>query len=75
MYVGKIAPTVDEATVQKLLEACGPVKEWKRMSDPVTNQLKARPTSSDLHPNSMAQHVSPRSRWSQLGVLLGAEIR
>ena len=27
-------------TVKALLEACGPVKSWKRMTDPETNQPK-----------------------------------
>lgn len=40
VYVGKIAPTVDDGMVQRLLEACGPVKNWKRMTDPQTNEPK-----------------------------------
>ena len=30
-FVGKIAPSVEDAIIQALLEACGPVKSWKRM--------------------------------------------
>lgn len=40
LYVGKIAATVDDSTIKRLLEACGPVKSWKRMSDPETNKPK-----------------------------------
>ena len=31
MYVGKIAPGVDDPTIQALLEACGPIKSWNRL--------------------------------------------
>ncbi|GAQ84979.1 RNA-binding protein 25 [Klebsormidium nitens] len=30
MYVGKIAPTVDDDLVRSILEVCGPLKSWKR---------------------------------------------
>lgn len=32
VYVGKIAPSLDDSVVRQLLEACGPVKSWKRMT-------------------------------------------
>jgi RNA recognition motif-containing protein len=32
VYVGKIAPTLDDSVVQQLLQACGPTKSWKRMT-------------------------------------------
>lgn len=31
LYVGKIAPTVQEPVIRKLLEACGPIRNWKLM--------------------------------------------
>lgn len=40
LYVGKIASTVSDETIQTLLEACGPVKSWKPMQDPQTNTSK-----------------------------------
>lgn len=40
LYVGKIASTVSDETIQTLLEACGPVKSWKPMQDPETNKSK-----------------------------------
>ena len=40
LYVGKIAPSVDDSVIKALLEACGPVKSWKRVQDPDTKQLK-----------------------------------
>jgi hypothetical protein len=32
VYVGKIAPTLEDAVVQQLLQACGATKSWKRMT-------------------------------------------
>jgi RNA-binding protein 25 len=32
VYVGKIAPTADDTVVRQLLEACGAIKSWKRMT-------------------------------------------
>lgn len=40
LYVGKIASTVSDETIQTLLAACGPVKSWKPMQDPETNKSK-----------------------------------
>ncbi|KAK9847428.1 hypothetical protein WJX84_011241, partial [Apatococcus fuscideae] len=40
LYVGKIAPTVDDETIKKLMETCGPVKSWKRLQDAETKQPK-----------------------------------
>ncbi|XP_038703620.1 RNA-binding protein 25 isoform X2 [Tripterygium wilfordii] len=34
VYVGKIAPTVDNDFMLSLLRLCGPVKSWKRAPDP-----------------------------------------
>ena len=41
LYVGKISPGVDDAVVRALLEACGPLRSWKRVQDPETQ--KPRP--------------------------------
>ncbi|CAL8467178.1 g6714 [Coccomyxa elongata] len=40
LYVGKIAPSVDDSVIKALLEACGSMKSWKRVQDPDTKQLK-----------------------------------
>ena len=40
LYVGKIAASVEEDAMRALLEACGAVKSWKRMTDPSTGQPK-----------------------------------
>ena len=40
VYVGKIAATVDDATIKALLEACGAVRSWKRVTDPETQAPK-----------------------------------
>lgn len=40
VYVGKISPSVDDNLIKQLLEACGPVKSWKRMEDPDTKAHK-----------------------------------
>ncbi|KAK9832941.1 hypothetical protein WJX74_002428 [Apatococcus lobatus] len=40
LYVGKIAPTVDDNTIKSLMETCGPVKSWKRLQDAETKQPK-----------------------------------
>lgn len=40
LYVGKIAPSIDDNVIKALLEACGPVKSWKRVQDPDTQQPK-----------------------------------
>ncbi|GAB4829218.1 hypothetical protein Ancab_018884 [Ancistrocladus abbreviatus] len=34
VYVGKIAPTIENDFMLSLLELCGPVKSWKRPEDP-----------------------------------------
>lgn len=41
LYVGKIAPSISDSLIKELLEACGPVKSWKRMEDPDSKALKA----------------------------------
>lgn len=33
LYVGKIAPSLEDSVVRTLLESCGPVASWKRMQD------------------------------------------
>ncbi len=38
--MGKIASTVDDDTIKTLMEACGPVKSWKRLQDAETKQSK-----------------------------------
>lgn len=40
LYVGNIARGVSDDFMRQLLETCGPVKEWKRLEDPETKQLK-----------------------------------
>lgn len=40
VYVGKIAPTLDDSIVSSLLNACGTVKSWKRQEDPATKEKK-----------------------------------
>ena len=40
IYVGKIAATLDDDVMMKLLEACGKVKQWKPVKDPSNNQPK-----------------------------------
>ncbi len=41
IYVGKIAPSVPDNLVRKLLDACGAVKSWNRQKDPETKMGKA----------------------------------
>lgn len=38
--MGKIASTVEPELIRQLLEACGPVKEWKPATDPETGKMK-----------------------------------
>jgi RNA-binding protein 25 len=40
VYVGKIAPTLNDDVVSSLLNACGTVKSWKRQEDPSTKEKK-----------------------------------
>ena len=40
LYVGKIAPTVEDAFVREILSKCGNVKEWKPAMDPGTKKPK-----------------------------------
>jgi len=40
VYVGKIPPTVDDDFIRRLLELCGDVAFWRRVTDPTTGQLK-----------------------------------
>jgi len=41
VYVGKIAPGIEDDFVKKLLEQCGKIVHWKRVADPSTGKLKA----------------------------------
>jgi len=40
VYVGKIAATIEDDFIRKLLESCGKVVKWSRYVDPVTEQPK-----------------------------------
>ncbi|CAI5523804.1 unnamed protein product [Closterium sp. Naga37s-1] len=40
VYVGKLAPSVDDTLVVKLLELCGPLRSWKRAADPTSGSPK-----------------------------------
>jgi len=40
VYVGKIPPTVEDEFIRKLLEFCGDVAFWRRVTDPTSGQLK-----------------------------------
>eukprot|EP00252_Welwitschia_mirabilis_P023953 TRINITY_DN691_c0_g1_i1.p1 TRINITY_DN691_c0_g1~~TRINITY_DN691_c0_g1_i1.p1 ORF type:complete len:855 (+),score=279.07 TRINITY_DN691_c0_g1_i1:214-2778(+) len=40
VYVGKIAPTVDNEFLLSILELCGPIKSWKRAQDPTNGMPK-----------------------------------
>jgi len=40
LWVGKIAPTVEAQLIRDVLEACGPLKEWKPALDPATGGIK-----------------------------------
>ncbi|CAD6245050.1 unnamed protein product [Miscanthus lutarioriparius] len=40
VYVGKIAPTVDNDFLLSLLRLCGPIKSWKRAQDPSDGKPK-----------------------------------
>ena len=57
MYVGKIAPGVDDPTIQALLEACGPVKSWNRLVVSVPLTLYR---SLDSNPKHAAGPGHPR---------------
>lgn len=41
MYVGKIAPSVEDKFFRMLLEHCGHVSHWRRVKDAVSGDLKA----------------------------------
>ncbi|GLT87220.1 hypothetical protein SLE2022_053160 [Rubroshorea leprosula] len=41
VYIGMIAPTVDNDFMLSLLHLCGPVKSWKRAQDPTDGTLRA----------------------------------
>ncbi|XP_052173187.1 RNA-binding motif protein 25 isoform X2 [Diospyros lotus] len=41
VYVGKIAPTVENDFILSLLQLCGPVKNWKRVQDPTNGTPKS----------------------------------
>lgn len=41
VWVGKIPVGVDDDFMEKLLRCCGPLKEWKRVIDPVTKAMKS----------------------------------
>eukprot|EP01102_Stenamoeba_stenopodia_P020634 TRINITY_DN8121_c0_g2_i1.p1 TRINITY_DN8121_c0_g2~~TRINITY_DN8121_c0_g2_i1.p1 ORF type:complete len:561 (-),score=148.95 TRINITY_DN8121_c0_g2_i1:410-1963(-) len=51
VYVGKIAPSVEDDFVRRLLEKCGPVSNWKRVVDPVTEALSAFGFCEFAHPD------------------------
>ncbi|CAM6100095.1 unnamed protein product [Calypogeia fissa] len=40
VYVGKIAPTIEDDFLRALLELCGDIKSWKRAQDPTTGSPK-----------------------------------
>jgi len=40
VYVGKIPPDMDDTTIRRLLDACGAVRLWRRVRNPLTNTLK-----------------------------------
>lgn len=40
VYVGKIAPGVEDDFVKQVLEQCGGVDNWKRMKDPISGDWK-----------------------------------
>lgn len=40
VWVGKIAPSIDDPALRQLLDACGPVRSWKRMEDTAAKELK-----------------------------------
>ncbi|OMO52786.1 hypothetical protein COLO4_36971 [Corchorus olitorius] len=40
VYIGKIAPTVDNDFMLSILRLCGPVKSWKRAQDPTNGTPK-----------------------------------
>lgn len=64
VYVGKIAPTLEDAVVKQLLEACGPVKSWKRMT------VGTR-SFAECYLNDMAGH-RPCAQTALVQWLLGA---
>jgi RNA recognition motif-containing protein len=41
VYVGKISPLVDEVWIKKLLQACGALSKWTRLTDMDTKKLKS----------------------------------
>lgn len=41
VWVGKIAPTVENETIHALLKACGKIKEWKPVLDVDTGKMKS----------------------------------
>lgn len=40
VYVGKIAPTIEDEFLRAILELCGQIKSWKRAQDPTTGSPK-----------------------------------
>lgn len=40
LWIGRIARSLEPRVVRDLLEACGPIKEWKSATDPRTGALK-----------------------------------
>ncbi|XP_024530291.1 RNA-binding protein 25 isoform X3 [Selaginella moellendorffii] len=40
VYVGKIAPTIEDAFLRNVLQLCGPIKSWKRAQDPTASAPK-----------------------------------
>jgi len=41
LYVGKIAKGLGDDLIRKMLECCGKVTQWNRVTDPVSGELKA----------------------------------
>eukprot|EP01090_Pellita_catalonica_P001043 TRINITY_DN10771_c0_g1_i1.p1 TRINITY_DN10771_c0_g1~~TRINITY_DN10771_c0_g1_i1.p1 ORF type:complete len:607 (+),score=164.59 TRINITY_DN10771_c0_g1_i1:181-2001(+) len=58
VYVGQIAPSVEDGFLLKLLECCGPVIKWKRMEDPINGQLKAFGICKYDHPQSISHALA-----------------
>lgn len=41
VYIGRIPPKCEDEFLKKLLEKCGTMSKWTRISDPVSGQLKS----------------------------------
>ena len=40
LWVGRIAPSVEAPVIVQLLEACGPLQEWKPVTEPNSGKFK-----------------------------------